>query len=401
MDQVLTAARNTRLFYLYRSVSRLYFYLPVLVLYFFVQGASYLDIGVLLCVYSLSVMVFERPTNKLIEVLGTKRVIVIGELIKAVGLGLLVFGQQGVYFIIAQLLIGAGYALAVGGDAALMSRCLLTAEDQGRVQKKAHVIVLVCVITASVVGGVVAQLYGPRTAILISVVPPLLAALSACFFIEPPAVRGHVSHGTTNSGYLWLARSPALLMSVLSYGTSRAIFMSMFVAFIPLAYLILFKVPLAIFGVIMGIYTIVSIFTASYSPVICRRLGERLTVVLSYLFLTLAGGLLVYQGPVPQMVYLSPILMGFAAGITRPLAVVQFNRLADLQGGGRALTLGESVNALITLALILTICKVMDVYGLETGLVVLAASIAMLASLMLVCLHGVVYRNCARETIIN
>lgn len=401
MDQVFTAARNTRMFFIYRAVSRLYFYLPVLVLYFFVQGESFFKIGVLLCVYSLSVMVFEQPTSKLIEYFGAKRIIVFGEVLKACGLTLLVYGAQTSYSIIAQLLTGAGYALAAGGDASLMSRSLIDAEQQAKVQKKAHVIVLVCVITASVVGGVLAQLYGARTALLISIVPPLLAALSACLFIEPYTGKGQSPLTTTSAGYIWLARSPALLMSVLSYGTTRAIFMSMFVAFIPIAYLILFKVPLAVFGVVMGVYTVVSILTASYSTAICQRFGERLTVMLSYTFLTLAGGVLMYQGPVPQLLYLSPILMGFSAGITRPLAVVQFNRLTDLQGAGRSLTLGESVNAVVTLALILTICNVMDVYGVETGLVVLAASVATLAGLMLTCLYGVAWRNNTCETIIN
>lgn len=368
-------------------MSRLYFYLPVLVIYFIAHDQSFLNIGLLLCAYSLTIMVFEKLSNKLVEKISAKFSIIFGEIIKACGLALLAYGTNFSQFFIAQILIGLGYSIAFSGDSSLISRSLINGENHSRVQKIAHILVLVCVVAASIIGGIVAQFYGAENAILISLPPPLLAAFAACFFIEPLKSAVGSSQAVRGSGYFWLASSPRLLVNILSYGVSRAIFMSMFVAFIPVAYLILFKVPLSVFGLVIGSYTVVSILSASYSSVVCRLLGESLTMTVSYAFLVMAGVFLVFQGPLPQLLYLSPVLMGFAAGITRPLAVAQFSRQVAMHERGRALTLAESVNAVFTVLLTLAICEVMDVYGIENGLIVLSASIAILASLVLVCIY--------------
>ena len=400
-QKVTRTTRNAKIFLIYRVVSRLYFYLPVLVIYFIGHDQSFLNIGLLLCAYSLMIMVFEKSSNKLVEKSSAKFSIIFGEIIKACGLALLVYGSDFSQFFIAQILIGLGYSIAASGDSSLISRSLINGENHNQVQKTAHILVLVCVVGASIIGSIVAQFYGAESAILISLPPPLLAVLVACFFIEPVKSTVGSSPTVRRSGYFWRARSSGLLVSILNYGVSRAIFMSMFVAFIPVAYLILFKVPLSVFGLVIGSYTVVSILTASYSSVVCRLLGERLTMTVSYAFLVMAGVFLVFQGPLPQLLYLSPVLMGFAAGMTRPLAVAQFSRQVDMQDRGRALTLAESVNAVFTVLLTLAICEVMDVYGIENGLIVLSASIAILASLALACIYLFPWYVDTRKTVPN
>lgn len=386
LDKTAAYGRNTIVFLMYRAISRLYFYLPVLVVYFMTANYDFLDIGLLLSSYSVTVIVLEYPTQALINRIGAKVTIIAGEILKAIGLLTLVDSLEFTQLFAAQILIGTGYALAAGGDSALIASTLSKGSDFDRVQRTAHIVVLVAVVMACVTGGWVAQLLGADAAIRISIVPPLLAAIVACAFSDRRSQSKEPSSKLQKLPMKVILR-PELLVAIFNYGVSRAIFMSLFVAFIPFAFLVLFKVPLTVLGAIIGAYTLASILTASYSARICQLLGERLTVTISYILLIAAGLLLVYQGPLPALFYISPVLMGFAAGITRPLMIAQFSRQAEAHERGRVLSLAESMNGAFTILLILSICKAMDLYGIETGLKILAALITVLSLLTLTGTH--------------
>lgn len=386
MDRVVVPARVAAVLFTYRFISRLYFYLPVLVLYFVERGQSFLYIGILLCSYSLAVLIVEGRAVRWVDKLGVRNSIIAGELIKACGLALLVYAPDFVWLLLAQVLIGLGYCLAMSGDAVLVSRLFHQAEQHAQVQKTAHVLVLSGVIFACLAGGWVAQYHGVYLVLLISLPAPLLAALTAVYFVEPAVPARSAGQA---GAYNRLPRSSQVRVTLLSYGVSRAIFMSMFVVFIPVAYLLQYKVPLAMFGLVIGGYTLVSVLVATNSSAICRVLGERTCQAVSYLGLVLAGAFLVFQGPFPMLLYLAPVLLGFAAGITRPLAVAQFARLLEPCARSRALTLAEAVNATVSVLLILGICQVMDMHGIERGLKMLSMLIVVLAGLTMACILGV------------
>lgn len=401
MDRIVMPGRAAGVFYMYRFISRLYFYLPVLVIYFVARTHSLFSIGLLLCAYSLAVLVLEGQATRIAERVGTRHSIIGGELIKAAGLALLAGASDFGVLLLAQLMIGLGYCVATSGEALLVSRTFSHGPLHAQVQRNAHVLVLLGVVAACVAGGVVAQLYSVAHAVLISIPVPLLAALTAAFFGEPPRPAAYTDAERKPGSLARLARSPEVLVGVLSYGVSRAIFMSMFVIFIPVAYLLQYHVPLSLFGLIIGGYTVISVLVARYSAWLCRVMSERTNLLVAYLGLVLAGVLLTVQGPLPQLLYLSPVLMGFAAGMTRPLAVAQFGRLSDPVDRSRAMTLAEAVNAFVSVLLILGICRMMDAEGIKPGLTALSLMIVLLVSLTLACIYTVSRNKELRAATLN
>lgn len=375
--------RNTATFVIYRSVSRLYFYLPILVMLFVSNGYTYLQVGILISAYSAAVFIAEIPVNLIIRSIAAKTSIIAGEGIKAAGLVALASSTSFHEALLAQIAMGFGYAIAAAGDSVVMTSSRLDSESYDRVQRVAHVMVLSVVISASIIGGVVAQFWSAVTAVWISAPAPVLAALVAYFFDSTSYENNKEKPASQRQPCSEIFKHPNLLMGILNYGITRAIFMSMFVAFIPMAYLILYKVPMSAFGAIIASYTLASILTAGYSDAILRKLGESRTLVISYFLLVSSGLMLVRPESLSWLQYLSPALMGFAAGITRPLATSKFNRLAGHGLRGRALSYGESVNAIFTIILILSICLTMDSHGIEMGLLLLSAFITVLSAVIM------------------
>lgn len=347
------------------------------------NGLTYLQVGILISAYSAAVFIAEIPASIITRRIAAKTSIIAGEGIKAAGLVALASSTSFHEAFLAQIAMGVGYAIAAAGDSVVMTSSRLDSESYDRVQRIAHVMVLIVVISASIIGGVVAQLWTAVTAVWISAPAPVLAALVACFFDSTPRGNDKERLQSPRQSFHQILKHPSLLMGILNYGITRAIFMSMFVAFIPMAYLILYKIPMSAFGAIIASYTLASILTAGYSDAILRKLGESRTLFISYVLLVASGLMLVRPEYLSWLQYLSPTLMGFAAGITRPLATSKFNRLAGQELRGRALSYGESVNAILTIMLILTICLTMDSHGIEMGLLLLSVFISALSAALM------------------
>ncbi|MBO0819466.1 MAG: hypothetical protein J2P26_01295, partial [Nocardiopsaceae bacterium] len=165
----------TRAFYCYRVLSRSYFHLPILWVWFVEgHGERVWATAILLAVYSATLTFGAPLATRLRRFLPGTRSMLTGEVVKIAGLlGLVFAGGDIAGIVAAQLVGGIGYSLAQGPDSVLL-RSLFTddeASEYSRHESRSMSLVFVAVLLAGVAGG---YLYSWRPA------APFIASVGTC-----------------------------------------------------------------------------------------------------------------------------------------------------------------------------------------------------------------------------
>lgn len=360
--------RAARVFTLYRVVSRLYFYLPVLLVFFLSRHMNYLEIGVLLAAYSVVVGAMEGISLRVASRFTLRHTLAVAEIVKAIGLFLLFMSETFTQMLLAQIVCGTGYVLALGIDSALLSRSVNSKELYATTETRSHGLVLTSIMLSGVVGGAIAQFFGVEVALLLSIPCALAAGGLALYFEEPEKSHGAETPAKRGDLLLYLKTRPELIRHVMNYALIRGIFMALFVAVFPVVYFVNLKTPLALFGVVLGGYTFVSVMASKHHQRIKAMLGERNLDASAYASLLGVVVLLNTQEIAQGFVYLAPVLLGYSAGITRPKAVVAFHAACSEAYRAKVVALAEWGCALVTALLIAGSGACMHFYGIQNGL---------------------------------
>lgn len=367
-------------FVAYRVISRLYFYLPILVVYFISRGIGYLEIGLLIATYSLLVGLLDGRVKSISKLLGLKKTIATGELLKATGLGVLFYADNFSGLLLGQLFSGAGYLLTIGIDSQLLSRGLNNKDRYSAIETRSHSFVLLSIMISGVFGGFAAHLFGPSAAIAISIPGPIISALIALQFRESEVSIKHESR--TQSESTKTLENKALLFYVTNYAIVRGIFMAVFVAYFPIIYFVKLETPLLIFGIVLGGYTLVSVLASKNHLTIFSVVGERTALGMAYFLLITVVILIATSSKSGWLVYLAPVLLGYAAGITRPATISLLSKHCDDSLRDYLMSKSESVCAVLTALIVISVNTIIQYFGIDAGLFYLATLTILILTLL-------------------
>ncbi|XRP05932.1 hypothetical protein ABC767_03380 [Enterobacter cloacae] len=213
---------NHGLFLAYRIISRCYFHLPVLLLYFWTIDMGMYRIIFLLALYGLTSTFSSGIPGWLLRFLSSRQTVITGELMKALGMALMLWStrQSEVnlsLLVVSQLLGGAGFTIALTTDAALLRQ--LTAGDQHRfmqIQTTSQSGMFIATLIAGSLGSILFD-YNPQwpfiAAIVVSVISSGCVALIRVQEAEPEPAR------PVERVSFFAQRGPALLDAVLFHFT--------------------------------------------------------------------------------------------------------------------------------------------------------------------------------------
>src|SRR3989344_3666583 len=94
--------------------SSLYFYLPVLTIYYLQKGLNFLQIGSLWGITTITIFLSEIPTGIMADKLGRKTSIVLAMLFQLIGEVLFLFSSNYLHFVIISIIAGIGFAFQSG-----------------------------------------------------------------------------------------------------------------------------------------------------------------------------------------------------------------------------------------------------------------------------------------------
>ncbi|UKJ20367.1 MFS transporter [Enterobacter mori] len=327
---------NHGLFLAYRIISRCYFHLPVLLLYFWTIDMGMYRIIFLLALYGLTSTFSSGIPGWLLRFSSPRQTVIAGELLKALGMALMLWSTRQsevnlTLLVASQLLGGAGFTIALTTDAALLRQ--LTAGDQHRfmqIQTMSQSGMFIATLVAGSLGSILFD-YNPQwpfiAAILVSVIS------SGCVLLirvqesehEPARPVERVSFSPRGDQLFWM----------LFYSISRAFTLAPFIGFIPF-YFIMVNVDPLLFGAVLSCFTLSSWGAIKIAGPFIARFGVTALLATTSLFMTAALGLFASNEwlAAKGMDYfisglLALVLLGFGSGTIRPVTLANLDLSAN------------------------------------------------------------------------
>lgn len=169
------------LYLLHSLLSRLYFYLPIIVLWFQTQGFSQFEVTLLLSVYFLAMTLAEVPSGLFSDRFGHGRALILSGLFHVGGTLLLAFASRLDIAVGGELLLGIGQAFYTGSKEAWLFNTLEARSQSPFYQRdyaQAKFFEFIGMAVGSLVGGSLYPLW-PRLPFLLTALFFLAATVAA------------------------------------------------------------------------------------------------------------------------------------------------------------------------------------------------------------------------------
>lgn len=321
MTDRITNKRNILLFYTYRICSRLYFHLAVLFVYFYINDIDFVYIQLLLALYGITLMISSQWKNKLFANLSEKRILLLGEFIKALGLVIFTLEANMMNLIVAQVLSGIGYSLTAGTDSKLLKNTLSEKDDQlyKSIESSSNSYMFLSFLFAGIVGSILFTFnphyvfYGSICATIICFISVASLKLNHQDSQDKQTVKQHIQQNDEKTNHFdkfWIHY----------YAVSRAFPLAIFVGFLPYFLFVTVDINLYFFGLVLSLFTLSGSMAARFMVRINNKWGYK-RIMSATVLLTIVSMILL---SVVSNVWLSIVvvtLLGFASGGVRPLTV--------------------------------------------------------------------------------
>ncbi|WP_380179050.1 MFS transporter [Kalamiella sp. sgz302252] len=326
--------RNIRLFAAYRVISRCYFHLPVLLFYFWLMDTGMYRIIALLAIYGLSSTFCASLSGILLRAFSQKQVVAIGELAKAAGLALILWGTRQTEFSvavlgIAQIIGGAGFSIALSTDSSLLRQIVRPGGDPGlfmQVQTRTQSQMFIATLLAGTAGSILFD-YNPQWPFFASLLASLLSVLVILPINEPP--QPAEEQGAVKPAALQLL--PQQQFWMIFYSLSRAFTLAPFIGFIPF-YFIMVNVEPLLFGAVLSFFTLSAFAAAKVGNVIIQRYGVNMLLALTVMLMLGALLLFGFSSELAAMgidYFISGLaaigLLGLGSGAIRPVTMANLD----------------------------------------------------------------------------
>lgn len=361
-------SRDLRLLYAYRIVSRLYFHLPILFVFFVLQDFSIFSAELLLGIFGLAVTLSFPLGARLRARLRLKWIIAIGEILKLAGLALVIATGQVWVAAIGQLLNGIGFGLTSGTDPALLGRIAERPEDNAKAQANTQSYMFLSVLVAGVAGAFIFAANNDA-AFLASMVAALLAAMIVMLVHEPrPDPAPAPADGERAAARIEIAPEEERWMRF--YVLLRGATLAVFVGFLPYLFFEKLELSLQWFGVVLGIFSVAAFFGARYAVIIMKRVGQNRMMQVTIAMNVASLVLFAFEPPL-GVALVAMLLLGLSAGGVRPLTMSGLGaRRGQLAG------LMERRFGILNAAILVAGGALLDRYGFAPLMIVLTAGYA-------------------------
>lgn len=380
-----------RRFTAYRILSRSYFHLTILFVYFYNRGLSVPEIECVLAVYGAALALAGPVVRPIAARLSLTATVSLGEALKALGLLLLAVPGGIAVAVVAQVVAALGFSLASGTDSALLAEiCRRDGEEARSWESRSGSLTFIAALVAGIAGAVLYQADHAIPFVLSAVMSALAAAVavSAGRGIDRASASAPVRPGATGvTGTAAPGRDPhagTVARWGAYYTVVRGFVLALFIGFLPYLLYVRLHASLPVFGLILGSYTLSGYFSARYGKLLVERFGARGVALLAVALTGLGLLVLVWQENIAGAA-IATVALGAGVGGVRPMVVGAVNEaLSDRPATERAAALrrNEARFAAFNTVLILLAGLALDrvsfphlLAGLAVGYLVVAGAV--------------------------
>lgn len=362
--------QNTIQLYLIKVAKWFNLIMPIVVLFYQDLGLSMSQIFILKSVYSIAMVATELPSGYLADVWGCRKTIILGAILGTVGILIYSISSDFYSFILAEIILGVGFSFISGADSAILYDSLKAEnrEDdyikyEGQITSAGNFAEAL----AGVAGGFLATI-SLRTPYYFQVFIAAVAIPAAFFLKEPQHVLDRVR----------LKMSEILSIVKLTYKQVEmrsAIMISSFTGAATLTYAWFVQpyfqeagVPVSVFGILWTLLNLSAGVFSMFSYRIERLLGNKKTLLLIVIFISLGFILTSLEISLAGIA----ILFGFymVRGIATPVLKDQINQYTDSKVRATILSVRNLEIRIIFAAIGPVLGYLTDHFSLSTALIV-------------------------------
>lgn len=318
--------RNIRKFYFFRVLSSLFLVAPIFVLFLLESGLSITKVMFLQALYTAIMMVFTVPAGLLADKIGRKQVLIYSSFLYA--LGWLIYAHSYTFpgFLAAETLLAFSNAFWLAGGTSFFYDTLKELKQEHLFKRLYGNIVSLTYLgggLAALIGGYLAT-YSLRWPFWFSIIPAGLALLIALTFTEtlpfPHGERRYLTH--LKNAIHFTAQHPKVRLFLLYSALLFALGFAVYMLYQP--YFQAIKVPLAYFGFLYFLLSMVGAAGSQAAHFLESKLGER-KILLTILLLTLLS-LFGMSALIPGFGIFLPLVISFFSGVLEPVITDYINK---------------------------------------------------------------------------
>ncbi|HEX7585575.1 MAG TPA: MFS transporter [Prolixibacteraceae bacterium] len=344
--------------------------MPIVVLFYQENGLSMTQIFMLKSIYSIAMVVTELPSGYLADVWGCRRTILFGAILGTIGILIYSFSSDFTSFMFAEIILGVGFRFVSGADSAMLYDSLKAENREDEYIKYEGMITSggnFAEALAGVAGGLLAAI-SLRTPYYFQIFMAAIA-IPAAFFLKEPQ---HVLDRTH------LKLKEILSIVKLTYQQTEmrsAIMISAFTGAATLTYAWFVQpyfqkagVPVSVFGILWTMLNLSAGVFSMFSYRIERLLGQKSTLLLIVIFISLG-----FMLTAAEISYAGiAILFGFymVRGIATPVLKDYINRYTDSKVRATILSVRNLEIRIIFAAVGPGLGYLTDTFSLQTALLV-------------------------------
>jgi len=383
--------RNITVMMIYKVTITLFFFVPVMTLFWQDNGLSLLEVMILQSIFSIATVLLEFPSGVLADRYGKRKVLITASLMSLVGLALYCVADDFYSFLVAELLLAVWIALMSGADSALLYDSLkeLRREDEyTKIWGNIQFYSLVFLAVVNVLGGIIAT-QELRYTLYASLPFSLIAFLSSFFFVE--AGRGSCSDSIRSqlqdvqSVFSW--QTPLLWIMIYA-GIIFAFNQGGLWIYQP--YFKASGVEIVYFGVIFAAFQVVAALAGKYTWWLIAYFGENR--ILASLLMMSTGASILLGVHVAIYSFAFVFIHQIVRGIYRILVSNQINRLVGTEIRASVLSVNALAGRMIYALLIPVVGWLADVYTVEAAFAIMGITglLAGIPALMMLRRVGVI-----------
>lgn len=360
--------RNIYIDYIFKFVSSFAITDAIWVLYLTYKGLSLWEIGIIEGIFHATGFLCEVPTGAIADLLGRKKVLIVGRLCSLMSCVIMLFATHTWEFAISFIICAWGYNLLSGSEEALIYDSFLylnREKDYYKVNSRLEVVIEVAQGLAIFVGGILAEqsfVYCYLAAIFIAAI-----SIIPCFFFEEPIL----NQKREEEERISLKKHFVLSYNILKNNTQVSkiiIFYSIVFTFYTSIYFYgqkyflemgLNKIQISIIMFSAGFFSCIGAVTSEKIVSILKDKTKYIATLL--IALTIMG--LFFNSVIISIICV--VIMGYANSLLYPLQSISLNRLIPSEQRATIISVSSMMFSMIMIILFPLIGLLADMYQLN------------------------------------
>lgn len=360
-------------FYLYQTLSGMFFSVPVMVLFWQDNGLSLTEVMILQSIFAILAVILEVPTGYYADVHGRKKALVLAGITGFIAISVYSTGHNFFHFLIGEVFFAFSMSFTSGTTGALLFDTLKSMGMEERYKEiwgKALYYSMIALAVSNVAGGLIAKidlrytLYAsiPFFALMI----PVAISMQEPERHKPVLEEGYVSELIRIVRFEILKKENLkwlIIYSGIVYAFNQA------VLWLYQPYFKISELDVAYFGIVFAGFQLVSAFSSKYAYIIESRLGRRYS--LAILIFLVAVSYFLMSGFVFIFSFIFCFIQQFVRGFKNTVIADYINRLTTSDIRATVLSAESFAGRLFYAAIIPVFGWIADVYTVIQALTVM------------------------------